>query len=544
MRRLRTSLVRRLRDESGQNIVLAALVLLFVFLAVMLTFSIGYRTREKIKLQALADSGAWSIAVAEARTFNFFAFTNRVNAAHNVAVLSVHSHVSYISWQEALFYGLANVYKQIAGKFIPGFNFCPPSKPVPCCKSGTDKSKVNEVANWVESGAPFSAEKFHKQWHQSHSDDKALAAAADRHHDGAKAMKAAQQKMLDDLKDKLMKNQAMAVAAAQVVDKDIVELEGAADCTTGNLDKAIRQGPSDDWKEITSGTRFPTFLHNRHFLGGMTWDALRFGAVAELGKKQCIGAPASASEAGNAKHLKDSHTSYGSLHGAMHNGAHGAAGWAGSKGFGAEDHGDVSSPPVVCTTAPEPICVSAGGGQDSPKGGVYSEPDSPTHMYFHGSSEQAASESTHKMGGDADGDGVKGIYVQHYRYVWGDPTRPDDKLWNHPHVVTALSKKMDLSSKQVFDFNVQLGLPVPVHYQTAGNAGDTKADSKMVAVAGALVYYHNPGSESWQEPPSFWNPFWRAKLHPITSADAQGALSKSSPFNDVASGNPLKYINY
>lgn len=34
----------------------------------------------------------------------------------------------------------------------------------------------------------------------------------------------------------------------------------------------------------------------------------------------------------------------------------------------------------------------------------------------------------------------------------------------------------------------------------------------------AVVYYHHPGY--WREPPNFFNPYWRAKLHPFAAGEA------------------------
>ncbi|HCF61121.1 MAG TPA: hypothetical protein DFS52_24380, partial [Myxococcales bacterium] len=61
---------RRLGRRRGQALAIAALIMLLTFVAVMLTFAIGNRTREKVKLQSIADAGAYSLAVAGARTFN------------------------------------------------------------------------------------------------------------------------------------------------------------------------------------------------------------------------------------------------------------------------------------------------------------------------------------------------------------------------------------------------------------------------------------------------------------------------------------------
>jgi hypothetical protein len=62
---------------------------------------------------------------------------------------------------------------------------------------------------------------------------------------------------------------------------------------------------------------------------------------------------------------------------------------------------------------------------------------------------------------------------------------------------------------------------------TIGGQGDQDASSLMAALGGALVYYHKPqkSDDNWREPPSFWNPFWRAKLHPIIKEEADQALA-------------------
>ncbi len=42
--------------------------------------------------------------------------------------------------------------------------------------------------------------------------------------------------------------------------------------------------------------------------------------------------------------------------------------------------------------------------------------------------------------------------------------------------------------------------------------------SDAYAISKSMVYYHRP--RSWREPPNFWNPYWKAKLHPFTEWDA------------------------
>jgi len=51
-------------------------------------------------------------------------------------------------------------------------------------------------------------------------------------------------------------------------------------------------------------------------------------------------------------------------------------------------------------------------------------------------------------------------------------------------------------------------------------------DGEAKAVARALAYYHRPGN--WQEPPNFFNPYWRARLAPIEPGlDRLGAVGSA-----------------
>src|SRR4051794_33398350 len=102
------------RAGRGQALILTVLLMLFVTVTVFLTFAIGARTRRKTQLQAVADSTAYSLAVAEARAFNFYAWSNRALVAHNVSLLSVHAHTSYLTFYEDMLAATANNYRLLA----------------------------------------------------------------------------------------------------------------------------------------------------------------------------------------------------------------------------------------------------------------------------------------------------------------------------------------------------------------------------------------------------------------------------------------------
>lgn len=89
-------ILRRMRrDERGQAMVIGVIALLVLCVTVMTSVSIGHGVYEKIKLQDAADAQAYSLAVKEARAYNFLAYTNRAMIVHYAAMLTVMSYVSH-----------------------------------------------------------------------------------------------------------------------------------------------------------------------------------------------------------------------------------------------------------------------------------------------------------------------------------------------------------------------------------------------------------------------------------------------------------------
>jgi Tfp pilus assembly protein PilX len=71
--------------QRGQALVFALFTSVLVILALFAMYSMGGQTIEKIKLQNTADAAAYSAALAEARDYNFSAYTNRAMVANQVA---------------------------------------------------------------------------------------------------------------------------------------------------------------------------------------------------------------------------------------------------------------------------------------------------------------------------------------------------------------------------------------------------------------------------------------------------------------------------
>jgi hypothetical protein len=72
--------------QRGQALVFVTIVMLAVLLALLTMYSMGQLSTEKMKLQNTADAAAYSAAVAQARDYNFSAYTNRAMIANQVAM--------------------------------------------------------------------------------------------------------------------------------------------------------------------------------------------------------------------------------------------------------------------------------------------------------------------------------------------------------------------------------------------------------------------------------------------------------------------------
>lgn len=83
------------RRQRGQALVFALFTSVLVILALFAMYSMGGQTIEKIKLQNTADAAAYSAALAEARDYNFSAYTNRAMVANQVGVAQF---VGLTSW--------------------------------------------------------------------------------------------------------------------------------------------------------------------------------------------------------------------------------------------------------------------------------------------------------------------------------------------------------------------------------------------------------------------------------------------------------------
>ena len=81
--------------QRGQALVFVTIVMLVVMLALVTMYSMGQLTTAKMKLQNTADAAAYSAALAQARDYNFTAYTNRAMIANQVVIAQL---VGLTSW--------------------------------------------------------------------------------------------------------------------------------------------------------------------------------------------------------------------------------------------------------------------------------------------------------------------------------------------------------------------------------------------------------------------------------------------------------------
>ena len=90
----------------GQSLVLAAVACLGLALGVLATVQMGRAVHQRIHVQNVADAAAYSVAAAQARAYNFWAFSNRAQITHYNAMMGLQAYASYLSFMP---YALASL---------------------------------------------------------------------------------------------------------------------------------------------------------------------------------------------------------------------------------------------------------------------------------------------------------------------------------------------------------------------------------------------------------------------------------------------------
>ncbi|MFT3839446.1 MAG: hypothetical protein QM723_20855 [Myxococcaceae bacterium] len=464
-----------------------ALTMLLLTLMVLLTLSFGWRVRERIESQVMADAAAYNQAVAAARTFNEVALMNRAVIALTVAGLGEEALMNWSAHYRANLTGLISAMWMIEGEYAaacdPLFNPCPCFQiaPVLSAISGLEQEQQRVEAMWdgLEQAA---AQQEYGAW----------LAIEDIY---SQAINTAFQQVL---MDGTIKGQAYTGLTVQSVYPSGVNTPSAPangdKKSIDELNNAFKVADNgDDYSDAipVMGSRGFEFVHKR--TGG--YDPIQQKLTQLLQQYQ------PGSNANPAAGIGG--TAIGTQRHAQTVPTIDLNGWA-----WAEDHGGELS-----AFWNAPVCpmggfggvtdTSLGAGPSGnnfhvfgpgPGGGGVDRRGDP-HMltpsgYFW---PKFAEFNFHEMPNKANDFGQPTLYSM----VERDYSQVKPKPW-------------DLNFNFQFDRS-QRGTQFDDNTPSGNFRSPDGADLRQqVAVGSSIVYYHRP--EAWAEPPNLFNPFWRATL--------------------------------
>ncbi len=466
-----------------------ALTMLLLVLMVLLTLSFGWRVRERIESQVMADAAAYNEAVASARTFNEVALMNRAVIALTVSALGEEALMNWAAHYRANLDGLLGALGMIEMEYVaecdPIFNPCP------CMQIPIVASAIQAVQQ-------------EKQRVQSRWD--ALETPAAQQELGA----------WNAIRD--LYTQAIATSFQQVLIDGTIKGQGYTGLTVQSVYPGGASTPSapangdkksldelnnafkvadngDDYSDAipVMGSRGFSFVHARN--GGYQPIKTKLDSLIQPFQPGASTDPAAGiggTAIGDNRHAQTVPT------------INLQDGWA-----WAEDHGG-----ALEAFWPAPGCPAAGMGGvtdtslgagasgtdfhvfgSTPGGGQSVDQRSDPHMltpngYFW---PKFAEFNFHEMTNPGNDFGQPTLYSM----VERDYSQVKPKPW-------------DLNFNFQFDRSQQ-GSRFDDNTPTSQFKSPDGADLKLqVAVGSSIVYYHRP--EAWAEPPNLFNPFWRATL--------------------------------
>ncbi len=593
---------RRAKQTRGQSIVLMAFTAAFLAFTVLTTLAVGKAVRERIQIQNAADASAYSLAVQEARAFNFYAYSNRAIISHYVAMMSVFGHFSYLVYFEGVIYNLAAQWGCDCGGSdwldIPNeLEFMPLEDPMcydvfggeaecaeceECVQEEEEEiesdvcpnicNEMTQIDNQVGKNSPLG------------SCISPLYTEAKTHRSVLATALIAQQEAEDLLMQKAFLKQGLTQQIAQQFDpKYGVGVGSAAALAVGALN--VTGVPLDNHNAGYCavggpgiGSPGPVTSTSCSAVGGggrtslstqqQAANASRNGPALTLGSDWLRDRPDGFASMINVYIMGTSGfgfipimrmagltTGHGmsrevtdpanNMPGTVRNGdynqggctgTHCGSGGGGSRAFAAEDYGNLGSLDAECNI--ECLAIVPAMADGNINVWVYTEPqgnkqgEDGTVQWADGTT---TSNSQYDFGACTSST-ICGVGLTTINY---NPNPAPDTLFNQPHTWAVVTKSFqDTDLKQAINgstnysatdnegpFGISRSLSLDGHNSYTYNNGITLQSGDpdyapgreaMYAVAQGLAYYHRPGN--WQEPPNFYNPYWRAKLHPIRMA--------------------------
>jgi hypothetical protein len=509
-------------NRRGQTLVLFALTMLLMVLMVTMTLSIGMKTREKIELQTVADTAAYSNAVVTARTFNGISLLNRALVGNMVAMTGVQSLISWSSYYRASLHGVSKAYNMPLAFYAAIMATCPEGPQCACAtqavldiKDAKDKfeqedQKLEQKWEGLDQKAGMEALKL--QIGSVHDEQNALYADLERELLEAKlassiVREANKGGRFGEELVALSNEAYQAVVMQEIAGGERCAGKGAACTTRGNKQHIVH---------ATMGSRGYGFVTGRSGGASIIQDKLK-SLMPQRDTLDVVTNDGSGyfPPEGDETHSKT----------------------VDATELWADDHGNITLT-FNRGSAPYPPSFI---GTSNPKAHVRS-----THLDDHGDEHEwtggqdSKPPYQHHTMGYCRPEFCPGMWPFHMDYNDG-LVADSGNNWGQPKLYAVIQRDYSRPEMKPDPWNLMFRFRFTPENEgtTFDNRGIQLTDgtniSQATALSAGIAYYKRAGPY-WREPPNFLNPFWRATLV-SAQADTQGVqdienvLKASAPFS-------------
>ncbi|MDP3238624.1 MAG: hypothetical protein Q8N26_37870 [Myxococcales bacterium] len=508
----------------GQTMVLGVLTMLMLSIMTMVGFNLTHSVHERIRLQAAADSQAYSVAVMQARAFNASAYSNRTIAAILVAQTGLHAWLTIalndVSMVHAGARGmrLASVYEFVMAR-------CKKTSPQHCLhgiEAGMISMRLASKASRLENELRGTISQFN--------------AASGAIRDAHRAMYRQNRAYLDEVKNALSSSSdplrgMLASTAPRATYRTNMDRANTASfaCTL--------EGTSFDGE----CQKVDKLVHDRGALGAS--ERARLMVDAANAARPQFQSNGKTSVSPSAKDL--AHDDFlGENPGPIVKNPEAVKSLMG--------RGEVvftyqPGPPNFASSVSDPNVSSRTSSQFGPRLSSLEWRHAP-HWFtapgmVAGGSAQSPGQASIRGGGSMGLDGFEGFACQgedcfvNFRAMSGQDS--DD---GQPSTFGGVGQNLrDLQMGGRGNFELNQNATVTLRMGSQQTRVQLAPRDTAVAVSKGKAYFHQLGA-SWGIRPNMFDPFWRAKLHPFRdAAELKAALELAGERNaDVADALPVE----
>lgn len=483
------------RAERGQTMVLGVLGTLLVALMMLLTLNVGQAIFERIRIQQVADSAAFSNATQEARSFNFFAYTNRANIGSLVAATSANSYMDMASVVPQLFFSAATNLDIMAAEEYD-LCCCAPFCP---CVIHCFHAEMDQISSMLNNLYGLLT------WMEVWDVDRDFADFMEAIDDHMKEIAEAQEEMKDKIGTQLQSDTIASQLRSKFA-KQAASNVGSIKSENKTQYEDIFEDDEGKRKwvptEIANGTRHRRMLYFRDkqtmedFVNDDTWQ--KFTNDLVIGGSSEI-----TSHLGDTKVMKQTDMPPSGFF--DHPEGQGPGSW---------DFGTVKTEAFCCQMV-SAYTVWLGSGKD--KSSHFGMPYPPCmNPGMHKNFECLADGACFTLFKSNPEPSEDFGQPKAYSYFSQDLSKMQDGGDGPWELETDGKVKLDLGEvSNTYDTEVML-------------ADDPAERGEGMAMSKAMTYYHWPEEDDgWKEQPNFFNPYWKAKLHPFRRDEAKDILQKA-----------------